>query len=68
MVDGVKDAVKKVDRTVSDAAVKGIEVGRKLTPSLLFAPLRNPKRRWEEEGVQTSHLSYFPLHLSKFPC
>ena len=28
-VDTVKDAAKTVDRTVSDAAVKGIEVGRK---------------------------------------
>jgi hypothetical protein len=35
VVDGVKEAVKKVDRTVSDVAVKGIEVGRKLNPTLL---------------------------------
>ena len=27
VVDSAKDAVKKVDRTVSDAAVKGIETG-----------------------------------------
>ncbi|KAI9685424.1 MAG: hypothetical protein M1822_004555 [Bathelium mastoideum] len=31
VVDSAKDAVKKVDRTVSDAAVKGIETGEKAT-------------------------------------
>ncbi|KAH8692637.1 LEA domain protein [Talaromyces proteolyticus] len=30
-VEGTKDALKKVDRTVSDAAVKGIETGEKAT-------------------------------------
>lgn len=28
-IDGAKDAVKNVDRTVSDGLVKGIEKGRK---------------------------------------
>jgi hypothetical protein len=35
VVDGAKDVLKKVDRTVSDVAVKGIEVTRKLALSYL---------------------------------
>lgn len=33
-LDPVKDALKAVDRTVSDAAVKGIETGGKISPFL----------------------------------
>lgn len=33
-VEGAKDAVKQVDRTVSDAAVKGIEKGGKPYPTM----------------------------------
>lgn len=32
-VDATKDVLKKVDRTVSDAAVSGIEAGRKFHQS-----------------------------------
>ena len=46
VLDSAKDAAKKVDRTVSDAAVKGIEKGGMSTPyqccssALLLLPSR----------------------------
>ena len=37
VLDTAKDTVKKVDRTVADAAVKGIEKGGKLIPRIYQA-------------------------------
>lgn len=43
VVDSAKDTLKKVDRTVSDAAVKGIEKGGMFTPSDAVPDFMLPK-------------------------
>ena len=57
VVDSAKDAAKKVDRTISDAAVKGIETGGRLF-SVNLGPfstiLWGGEFRYEEERGQMS--------------
>ena len=38
-VDATKDAAKAVDRTISDAAVKGIDTGGRMSPAPLATPV-----------------------------